>query len=57
MLALIGVIMAMRRIFSAPGAFYHCMSRTVNGERVFNDPEKEILRKQLHQVSEVARFA
>ena len=47
-----GSIMAMRRIFSGPGAFYHCMSRTVNGERVFNDPEKEVLRRQLHQVAE-----
>ena len=49
---MIGGIMAMRRIFSGPGAFYHCMSRTVNGERVFNDLEKEVMRRQLHQVSE-----
>ena len=28
-------------------AVYHCMSRTVNGERLFDDVAKEVLRKQL----------
>ena len=27
-------------------AVYHCMSRTVNGERLFNDVAKEVLRRQ-----------
>lgn len=26
-------------------AVYHCMTRTVNGERLFEDREKEVLRK------------
>lgn len=33
-------------------AVYHCMSRTVNGEMLFDDVAKEILRKQLRQVAE-----
>jgi len=33
-------------------AIYHCMTRTVNGERVFGDREKEVLRKMLWQVAE-----
>jgi Transposase and inactivated derivatives len=33
-------------------ACYHCMSRTVNGERLFGDREKEVLRKMLWQVAE-----
>jgi putative transposase len=33
-------------------AVYHCMTRTVNGERLFDDPAKEILRKQLWQVAD-----
>ena len=44
--------MATRRIFSTPGAVYHCMTRTVNRERLFDDTTKEILRRQIHQVSE-----
>jgi hypothetical protein len=28
-------------------AVYHCMTRTVNGERLIDDPAKEIFRKQL----------
>jgi len=32
-------------------AVYHCMSRTVNGEMLFDDVAKEILRKQLRQVA------
>ena len=31
---------------------YHCMSRTVNGERLFGDREKEIFRKMLWQVAD-----
>ncbi|MFP4259478.1 MAG: transposase [Opitutales bacterium] len=33
-------------------AVYHCMSRTVNGERLFDDREKEVLRKMLWQVAD-----
>jgi len=33
-------------------AIYHCMSRTVNGERCLNDTAKEILRKQLWQIAD-----
>lgn len=33
-------------------AVYHCLSRTVNGERLFDDPAKEILRRQFWQVAE-----
>ena len=33
-------------------AVYHCVTRTVNGERLFDDPAKEVLRKQLWQVAD-----
>lgn len=33
-------------------AVYHCMTRTVNGERLFDDVAKEVLRKQLWQVAD-----
>ncbi len=33
-------------------AAYHCMTRTVNGERLFTDLDKEVLRKQLWVVAE-----
>ena len=33
-------------------AVYHCMTKTVNGERLFNDTGKEILRRQLWLVAE-----
>ena len=33
-------------------AAYHCMTRVVNGERVIDDPAKEVLRKQLWLVAE-----
>jgi putative transposase len=33
-------------------AVYHCMTRTVNGERLLGDREKEMLRKQLWQVAD-----
>ncbi len=32
--------------------FYHCMSRTVNGEALFARREKEVLRKMLHRVAD-----
>lgn len=32
-------------------AVYHAMSRTVNGERLFDDVAKEVLRKQLWQIA------
>jgi putative transposase len=33
-------------------AVYHCMSRTVNGERLFDQTAREVLRNQLWQVAE-----
>lgn len=33
-------------------AVYHCVTRTVNGEMLFDDMAKEILRKQLWQVAD-----
>jgi hypothetical protein len=33
-------------------AVYHCMSRTVNGERLFDSVAKEVLRKQFWQVAD-----
>ena len=33
-------------------ATYHCMTRTVNGERLFGDREKEVLRKMIRQVAD-----
>ena len=33
-------------------AVYHCMSRTVNGERLIDNVAKEILRKQLWQIAD-----
>jgi putative transposase len=35
-------------------AVYHCMSRTVKGERVFDRVAMEVLRKQIWQVAEFA---
>ena len=35
-------------------ATYHCMTRVVNGERLFGDREKEILRKMIWQVADFA---
>jgi REP element-mobilizing transposase RayT len=37
---------------SSGTAVYHCISRTINGEKFFGDSEKEILRKHLHQAAE-----
>lgn len=33
-------------------AVYHCISRTVNGERLLDDTAKEVLRQQLWQVAD-----
>jgi REP element-mobilizing transposase RayT len=33
-------------------AIYHCMSRTVNGERLFDAREKEVLRQMIWRVAE-----
>ena len=45
--------MRMRRTkVSGASAVYHCMTRTVNGEMLFKDREKEMLRKMLWQVAE-----
>ncbi|GAB5562450.1 MAG: hypothetical protein SynsKO_40970 [Synoicihabitans sp.] len=33
-------------------AVYHCMTRTVNGEHLFDDVAKEVLRKQLWQIAD-----
>ncbi len=44
--------MAQKRIKRAETAYYHLMSRTVNGEALFRKREKEILRKMIWQVSE-----
>lgn len=33
-------------------AVYHCVTRTVNGERLFDERAKEVLRKQLWQVAD-----
>ena len=33
-------------------AVYHCMSRSVNGERLFDDVAKEVLRRQFWQVAD-----
>ncbi len=42
----------MRRLLAGPGAIYHCITRTVNGDRLFDDAAKEMLRRQLHQTVE-----
>ncbi|MDR2862380.1 MAG: transposase [Puniceicoccales bacterium] len=42
-----------RRLKSShPAAVYHCISRTVNGEFLFDDTAKEMLRKHIHQTAE-----
>ena len=33
-------------------AIYHCMSRTVNGEWLFDEPAREVLRRQIQLVAE-----
>ena len=41
-----------KRIKGHGVAFYHCMSRTVNGEALFNHREKEVLRKMIKQIAD-----
>ncbi len=48
-------VMRMARIKVDAGegaAVYHVMSRTVNGERLFDEVAKEVLRKQLWQIAD-----
>ena len=33
-------------------AVYHCITRVVNGERLLDEPAREVLRKQLWQVAD-----
>lgn len=40
------------KVRGGASAVYHCMSRTVNGEHLFEDREKEVLRKMLWQVAD-----
>lgn len=44
--------MRQRRIKIAGDGVYHCMTRTVNGERLFKDRDKEVLRKMIRQVAD-----
>ena len=44
--------MRTNRIFGSAGSVYHCMTRTVNGEPLFGDRDKEILRKMLWRVAD-----
>ena len=45
--------MRSRRIYgSRECCVYHCVTRTVNGEMLFDVKEKEVLRKMLHQIVE-----
>ncbi|HAV12145.1 MAG TPA: transposase [Opitutae bacterium] len=37
---------------SGAAATYHCMTRTVNGEMLFGNREKEVLRKMIRQISD-----
>ena len=37
---------------SGSSAVYHCMTRSVNGELLFEDREKEVLRKMIWQVAD-----
>jgi len=40
-----------RLVVRGADAIYHCMTRTVNGERLFEDRAKEVLRKMIWQVA------
>lgn len=44
--------MRIRRLKAKGCAAYHCMSRTVNGEYLFGDREKEVLRKMMWQAAD-----
>jgi REP element-mobilizing transposase RayT len=42
-----------RRLKIKPeAATYHCVSRTINGEKIFGDTQKEVMRKQLRCVAD-----
>jgi len=45
-------IMKHRILANDRDATYHCMTRTVNGERLFTGRDKEILRKMIWQVAD-----
>ena len=48
-----GIGMRTRRLkVSGVSAVYHCMTRTVNGELLFAEREKEVLRKMLWQLAQ-----
>ncbi len=50
---MVGMRMARIKIDAAEGeAFYHVMTRTVNGERLLDDTAKEVLRKQMWQIAD-----
>ena len=50
---LLCVMNGVRRMkLSGVDAVYHCMTRTVNGEMLFKDREKEMLRRMLWQVAD-----
>ena len=40
------------KVFGGGSAVYHVMTRTVNGERLFRNREKEVLRKMIWQVAD-----
>ena len=40
------------KVLGGGSAVYHVMTRTVNGERLFKDREKEVLRKMIWQVAD-----
>ncbi len=40
------------KVSGGGSAVYHCMTRTVNGEHLFGDREKEVLRKMIWQVAD-----
>jgi REP element-mobilizing transposase RayT len=44
--------MRVKRITAEGTGIYHCMSRTVNGEALFERREMEVLRKMIHQVAD-----
>ena len=46
--------MRQRRVRAGDGleATYHCMTRTVNGEMLFQDRDKEVLRKMIWQIAD-----
>ena len=48
----LGIMRTRRMKIGGAVAVYHCMTRTVNGEMLFKDREKEMLRKMLWQVAD-----